>query len=345
MDSEQRPTIEEWNYLYQAAIDFKHSACWKWMYEDDVFGVTDPETGEIAFCSIMGNGGEHFAVAGYLGVEGLNGILDMLSEEINTDSSDSMFIQKCLMCSFEDREFLLAEDLKNIKELGLKFRGRNEWPLFRSYEPGLVPWFLNASQCRFLAYILKQALEVALRCRNNKDILRYEENLVFLNRICQKSETGEIEWIDQYITEEPYKHKFISFHIQDEIRIKKLKTLKINQNLLLEADTFYVPTPVREKGRPYYPKVCVLITHHDGMAVAFEMIRNIEEDGHLCIEMLANFIAQNKQKPAKLLVEREETYYLYQDVCKQLGLIIETEEHLENLEEFRFGMLHRINDL
>ncbi|HWQ89976.1 MAG TPA: hypothetical protein VN374_08395, partial [Desulfitobacteriaceae bacterium] len=200
MNKEKKPTIEEWNSLYQAAIDFKRAACWEWMYEDDIFGVTDPGTGEIAYCCIMGNNGDHFAIAGYLGVEGLNGIFEMSSEEIDLDSSDSMFIQKCLMCSFEDREFLLAEDLKQIKQLDLKFRGRNEWPLFRSYEPGLVPWFLSASQCRFLAHILKQALEVALRCRNNKDILEHEGDLTFLTRSCQKSETGETEWVDQYIT-------------------------------------------------------------------------------------------------------------------------------------------------
>lgn len=70
-----KPTREEWNSLYQAAIDFKRLACWEWMYGDDIFGVVDPETGETAYCCIMGESGEYFAVAGYLGPEGLSGIL------------------------------------------------------------------------------------------------------------------------------------------------------------------------------------------------------------------------------------------------------------------------------
>ncbi|KJR48077.1 hypothetical protein UF75_1550 [Desulfosporosinus sp. I2] len=88
------------------------------MYDDDIFGVVDPETGETAYCCIMGNVGENFAVAGYLGPEGLSGILGLFSGEIDPDESESMFIQKCLMCSFEDRSLLEASDLKQIKELG-----------------------------------------------------------------------------------------------------------------------------------------------------------------------------------------------------------------------------------
>ena len=330
--NQAKPTREEWNSLYQAAVDFKRSACWEWMYEDDIFGVVDPETRETAYCCIMGNGGEHFAVAGYLGTEGLSGILGLLSGEIDAESSESMFIQKCLMCSFEDRSLLSAEDLKNIKEMGLKFRGRNEWPLFRYHEPGFVPWFISAIQCRFLTHILRQALEVALCCRSGKEILDHETPFTFLIRVCRKSG----EWEDKYITAEPDEPEFVSFHIQDEIRLKKLKTFKPKQNLILEADTFYVPTPVRENARPYFPKVGVLLDHHSGLVVSFKMMKDIQEEGYKCVDRFVDFSEQNM--PTKLLVARVETYYLYLDVCKQLGLPIEMVEQLEYAEEFRNGV-------
>lgn len=335
-----KPTREEWNSLYQAAIDFKRLACWEWIYGDDIFGVVDPETGETAYCCIMGNGGEHFAVAGYLGPEGLSGILGMLSGEIDPDSSDAMFIQKCLMCSFEDRAFLEAEDLRTIKELGFKFRGRNEWPLFRHHEPGLVPWFINAGQCRFLTHILRQALEVALRCQNGREILDHETPFTFLTRVCQKS----VGWVDQYVTVKPNEPRFASFYIQDEILLKKIKVYKPGRNLILEADTYYVPTPIREDDRPYFPKIGVLLDHHGGLAVSFEMIKDIQEEGYKCIDMLINFIEQNRVMPAKLLVSKYETYYLYLDVCQQLGLPLEMVEHLEYSEEFRNGVFNMMVD-
>ena len=292
----------------------------------------------------MCNGGEHFAVAGYLGVEGLNGILGLLSGEIDPESSDSMYIQKCLMCSFEDRAFLTSEDLKTIKEMGLKFRGRNEWPLFRYHEPGFVPWFFNAAQCRFLTNILRQALEVALRCRNSKEILNHETPFTFLIRVCRKSKAEEVEWVDQYITAKLYEPEFVSFNIQNEIFLKKLKSFKPKENLILEADINYAPTPVREDDRPYFPKVGILLDHHSGLAVSFEMMKDIQEEGYKCVDMLVNFIEQNRIMPAKLLVARMETYYLYLDVCEQLGLPIEMVEHLEYAEEFRKGMFDQFLD-
>jgi hypothetical protein len=75
------------------------------------------------------------------------------------------------MGSFEERQILAKEDLAIIQALSLKYRGHNQWPLFRSYEPGFYPWFLEASQCRFLTRIFTQALNVSLRKRGNPKIL------------------------------------------------------------------------------------------------------------------------------------------------------------------------------
>src|SRR6266511_632875 len=69
--SEKIPTIEEWGRLYAAAGRVKEMAPWKWMMEDEVFGVRNPERDEVGFVSVMGAGGEHFAVALYQGAVAL----------------------------------------------------------------------------------------------------------------------------------------------------------------------------------------------------------------------------------------------------------------------------------
>ncbi|MDA8228091.1 MAG: hypothetical protein M0T74_10425 [Desulfitobacterium hafniense] len=337
-----KPTHEEWKALFEAAEAFKSAACWEWMYDDDIFGIANPETGEVAYCCIMGNAGEHFGIAGYLGAEGLDGLLGLLSGELDPEDFDNMFSHKCLMCSYENRAELAAEDLKNIKDLGLKFRGRNEWPLFRSYEPGKVPWFLSSEQCRFLTHILKEALEVSLRCQDEKEILEHATPLTFLTRVGQKHDDGRVEWVDQYLTAETFNPQYASFSIQDEIRLRKLKTIKVNQQLIIEAATFYLPSPVKENGRPYFPKVGVFIDHQSGMALSFDIVTDIETEGYKIIEKLISFIEQNQLKPAKILVELDETYYLLQDVCQQIGIILEQVEYLQFAQEFREEMFEHI---
>ena len=69
-------------------------------------------------------------------------------------------IQDCLMASFEDWEEIEPKDREVMKALGLKFRGRNAWPLFRSFLPGTFPWYLTAAEARYLTICLGQALLV-----------------------------------------------------------------------------------------------------------------------------------------------------------------------------------------
>lgn len=137
------PSLQDWEKLYEAAMEFKEIESWNWMWDSDIFGVQNPENDEIGYCCIMGRMGEHFALAVYLGTEGLDGYLRIQSGEILPGDVDILHLQKCLMASFEDRDFLQKPDLQVIKELGLKFRGRNSWPLFRSYRPGYHPWYLT----------------------------------------------------------------------------------------------------------------------------------------------------------------------------------------------------------
>src|SRR5437773_9231029 len=168
-----QPSLEEWRELYEAAIAFHDAAPWQWMWDSDQFGVQDPESGEIGYCCVMGRLGEHYALAVYNGSEGLAGLWRMreAGPRAYRDPAEVLSWQNCLMASFEDRSMLNKRDLDTIKALGLKFRGRNAWPQFRSYRPGYAPWYLTTPEARFLTLCLRQAMEVATRFREQPDLL------------------------------------------------------------------------------------------------------------------------------------------------------------------------------
>jgi hypothetical protein len=178
-------SIDDCRQLYESIGKVRDLAPWDWMEEDDLFGVQDPDTGEYGFVSIMGMAGEHFAVAVYRGERGLFGFWHMQQKGPNMSIEDVLGTPQ-LQASLEDRETLEKRDRDQIKALGLKYRGRNAWPMFRSYRPGFLPWFIEPAEARFLGYALEQVLEVAPRVREDPNALLPGGDHDFLVRVAQK---------------------------------------------------------------------------------------------------------------------------------------------------------------
>src|SRR5215213_4021206 len=97
------PTLRELKRLYELAAEVKELAPWRWMKEDDVFGVQNPETHEVGFVSVMGLLAEHTAVAVYIGAKGLYGFLDLQEDALEVNPFALLDIPQ-LQLSFEDRE-------------------------------------------------------------------------------------------------------------------------------------------------------------------------------------------------------------------------------------------------
>ena len=340
------PTFDEWKKLYEASIEFKKIKPWEWMQDNDLFAIKDPQTGEYAYCCIMGNLGEYYGIAAYLGPEGLDGILKVMNDEIEPDDPDFMFIQKCLMVSFEDRTFLAEEDRKIIKQLGLRFRGKNEWPIFRNHTPGYFPWFISADECRFLTIILNQSVYIALKCKEegfgffrNTKLAKDDNKLSFFTRIPERK-NGGVKWNNDYINPLQYSAKYTTFKLLDELKTKRLQKLCKRKGAAWEVDTFYSPGPIQEDPhmRPYYPKVCLIFDQGRGTILGFNIIKNIEDEGNKFLDLISELIETYKQLPYKIIIQRDETYYLLLDYCKQLGINLEKVDYLVNLEEARYEM-------
>ncbi len=135
--------------LFDLSTQVKDLKPWRWMEETDLIGIENPETGEIGFISVMGSLGEHEAIALYLGAEGLYDFIDLHTDESAT-AHRALEIRH-VQAAFSERKYLEKEDRNLIKQLGLKFKG-GAWPMFRSYRPGYLPWFVTLDEARFLIH-------------------------------------------------------------------------------------------------------------------------------------------------------------------------------------------------
>ena len=266
---EELPTNEQWRRLYETAALVKELSPWKWMTETDVFGVQDPNTEEIGFVSVMGMLGEHYGVSLYPNPEALYDFwaLEEAGSEINPDA---LLERPQVQVSFEDRGELENRDRKVIKELGFKFRGRKEWPMFRSYRPGFFPWFLEAEEARSLAEALNQLLEVAPRFREERSLLGPEDESYLVRVAHQKS--GTRAWEDEVMEVPPPEPVLIQVEM-DPQALESLESLPQSGHEF-EMDLFMFPTPIQEEkeDRPVFPYMLLTVDAGSSMVLGTELL-------------------------------------------------------------------------
>jgi len=328
--------MEEWKELYEAACEFKDMSPWTWMLDSDLFGVQNPRNGELGYCCIMGNLGEFFALGVYLGSGGLESYMRMRSSEVEMFAPHLAISQNCLMASFEDRGSLDKEDLKTIKKIGLKFRGRNAWPQFRSYLPGYVPWYLTREEAQFLTIVIRQALDVACRFKRNSNLLKPPGQDQVLVRVPVTTD-GHVEWKDAWVVPPSPKKRPLPQSQIDELRLERMKKSAKKTNGTWEIDYFYFPAPVQEGDRPFFPRALVIADHVTGLILHTHLEHPERFFQQLQSELL-NFMGKRETLPERVLVSKGETRKLIEPITRRLGIKLGTVKNLEAAEEFMAEM-------
>ena len=336
--SEKSPTSDEWGRLYAITGRVKDLAPWKWMTEDNVFGVRNPERDEVGFVSVMGAGGEHFAVALYQSAVALYDFLAL--REVGREGTAGGVVTERLLeipqlqASFEDRGHLEKEDRDTIKNLGLKFRGANSWPMFRNYAPGMFPWFLTSSEARFLTTALEQLLDVAPRVRDDEDVIRGEKDDEFLVRV-PRVENARLVWEDKIMrVPEPELKKAAPAPLDPQL-LESLKKLPEVTNVI-EIELTMLPMPAREKkDRPFFPYLLMLVDASSGLILGNDMLQPLPSLDAMRAEFptkVAEYLLKLGVKPLKIAVRTERTAQLLAPLAEELGIRIKMSPRLPGLD-------------
>src|SRR4030095_9357302 len=331
--SEKTPTAEEWGRIYAAARRVKEMAPWQWMMEYEVFGVRNPERDEIGFVSVMGAAGEHFAVALYQGAVALYDFL-ALREADSVEAGRVLEIPQ-LQASFEDRGRLEREDRDIIKNLGLKFRGANSWPMFRNYAPGMFPWFLTSSEARFLTLALEQLRVVAPRVRDDEDVLSGEEDDEFLVRV-PRVENARLVWEDKIMRVPAPELKKAAAAPLDPQLLESLKKLPEVTNVI-EIELTMLPMPVREKkDRPFFPYLLMLVEASSGVILGNDMLQPLPSLDAMRAEFptkVAEHLLRLGVRPLRVAVRTGTTARALAPLADELGIRIKLSPTLPALDE------------
>lgn len=338
--SDKSPGIKEWEKLYQTAIKLKEIGPWNWLAEDDLFTVQKLDTDEIGFVSVMGAIGEHYAVSVYLGEKGFLGFLELQKTPEGAPSLQTFFETPQLQLSFEDRNVLHPQDLAIIKKLGLKFRGKQEYPLFRSFQPGFFPWYLNQDEAAFLQCILEQTIDVTQRSEYDDSILRPGNGEGLLLRKWTKKD-GKILWKDATLKSLPLAPAERNYSV-DESAVQALRSMKSGK-AALEIDVCMFPEPIKEGDmKPYFPYMILMIDADQGAIVQHELLQPIPTLESMWERIPSQVIKQMANLdflPATVFIRSNALHASLTDLLGSPGFTIELTDRLPFVDKAYASMM------
>ena len=327
---------EVWEELYGAVRVFRDAECWDWMSDSDIFGVLNPASGEIGYCCVLGTLGQVFGLVVYLGTDGLNQYKALQSGEVGPDDDDAPFFQNCLKASFEDRNELSKDDLEVVRGLGLKFRGGNSWPQFRSLRPGYFPWYLTEAEAKYLAPVLRQATEVALCFRRDPTMLTGPTENHYLVRVPVNSGV-EWEWTSQWLEPPPAARVQTHKEPPDELRLRRIRETVPRIQGVWQADSFITPISIEEGERPSPPRTLLCADRESYFVLGMSVSAQSEWRADLPKRFL-EWIESNGILPGELQVKRNDVYEALKPLTTPLNIKLRLVKNLRAVNAAKASM-------
>lgn len=307
---ESKPSSAQWERLYALSHEIYMMKPWQWMYDKDIFALSDPTSPDYIYVSVMGRNGEHFAIGAYIGVKGFAG-LDMLfrmggmsNDPSEFRTADLLNTQTCVQVSFYPPHTVDADDAKRAVEYG--WVEREMIPEFRSFIPTFVPWSITKEEATQLIATLEQTIDVAPRFKENNNLFDHIADDRIFARVCQPANPVCI-WNDADIPLPPLQSPVEMLNSEVTAKAREYMTLLSDFSVtdtVWECGVDFASTPIDGRPyilRPYFPKLVLLADHTTNFIYGMRLLDHTNHS-----EQLATMMVTSCQKagfiPKKILV-------------------------------------------
>ncbi len=335
--SPKQPTIpsvslEIWQKLYSAAEEFRINAPWKWMDDCDIFGVKSKHSKETLYGCVMGSAGQTFGLAIYRGAEGLEMYLALENGDVSPEDETIHMRQNSLLAELTNKQYLEGFDLEVMTKLGLRPKGKNTWPLFRSMIPDHAPWPISEVEALAILDVF-QALKTYSRKVEDDPSYDFSHGE---NKIAVFKKTSGA-WKPTWKTipslmKEPFESLIRKSLPLNELLLQKLRSQDLRVGSVWEAAIFYLPSLIFDADRPYYPKACALVEEKTGYCIGVEIVRPevdpLSKLRNLALERMAHF----GYKPSAFRIESPDLLISLETLRDALSIDI-TLDQLESMPE------------
>lgn len=331
-------SLEEWRRLYEIGTKIGEMKLWESFWDMDLIGIEEGDPEDTAFISILGKGGSCYGIAVYEGYEGLNDFWMLASQtELNLTTEYAMLSQDFLACYWGNREELSKKQWEIVRELGYRYRGRNQWMYFMSYREGYIPYQMDREEVLRMTHYL-ELLEKATRVYLAEKPPVSFENGEMLRCVVDKENFG--------VCVEAAPLPFTMFQLTD-LTIEDEEVEEILKNapaspICLEIDLVYMGGRIDDPkyDRPASTRMYVVGEAASGMILQADGI-SPEENGLVTIaEALVGFI-ETFGAPKEVRVRSVLCKAVLEDLCRLAGVKLRLMKNLPACEEAIAGFQQR----
>ena len=313
--AEVSPSREQWLALHHAFRSYCEARPWERLANEDVLVVNDPLGHFKGYCVALGDGGIAYGLGVYLGDRGLLNYLATMTSEDEPCGVEALERGVALSAVLGDREELGNGERKGMRELGLRYRGRGRWPVFRSVIPGHWPWYLSGDEARFLTVALDNVRDVAERIGQGVlDLYADRDPSEVLTRSLRDG-----VWRDEWSVLRPPALP-AEDHRVDTDRLQSISGSTPMGTAVWEVTASYIPTGVQDgrDTRPYLPTLVMVVEGGSGLILTVRMLGRVPAAERQ--ESVLELLEQVDRLPGAVVCDREDTAALLAPITGALDI-------------------------
>ncbi len=333
------PSAEQWLELHEAFREYCGLYPWAYFDDSDLVAVELAGGQERGYCVVLGSGGIERGLAVYRGDEGLAGFLAIATGLVDPGSLDALNTTDAVSDTLADREELDKEDRDVIRSLGLRYRGRGRWHLFRSYVPGYFPWLLEADDAVLLAAALRGMTSLTETVTRGDVSMDYEEDTNLFLTLSFEDGKWQSRW-DQIFAPLPTP----AAAYKDVERLERLASTALRSQATRELGMYYLPAPLFEdkNTRPHLP-VCAMLVESESGYVLSDLFTQPGASDNDRQELLVKILEAMPGVPADIVINIPRLAQMVESVTGPLGINVSIGE-TPALWSAKEDMLERISD-
>ncbi len=327
----EEASIAQWGQLYEAATKLKEKKPWERFWDMDIIGLQEGSQEDTVFISILGRGDSCYGIAVYEGYERFNDFLLLATANtFNLSPEYAMFSQNNLTCYWGDRAELTAKQRGIIKELGYRYRGKNQWLYFVSYGAGYFPCNLDQGEVLRMTRHLGRLAEALEWYEDRHMKVKFEDSNMFLYRMDR--ETGQWEGVEEPLPFTVYQYDELVID-SEELKDRLRNSEKTSAVLEMNMDYLGAAVTDKEYERPGNPWICLIADGDSGMILDMALTDPGEQGGIRLAQMAASFILTHGA-PEKIAVSNVLVGSALKEICELSGTALMMADRLPGISEF-----------